>query len=720
MHKKSNQFLVLKNYQEIAPFVEQVVSSADQNKNSLGFFAASVFQEFARSEQMHVLVEKSFEETRYAGHLMFKCSRGKASVLQMFVAPLFRRCGAAKILLDGLKSHLTDHGLIFISARVAEDLIDANAFWESQSFYVQRVAQGGAVRKRQILVRCHELESPQLFASSGLSSTNPLGLDVTTKPDIPLYLLDMNVLFDLGPRRLRNAEAIDLFRAERMGLCRFAISSELSAELHRTATPGRTDPMQAYTKIFPTFSLMTTNEWGHLFPGLASLVFPLKESSQFSENDKSDLRHLSVAIQHRLAGFITNDSAILDAATKIKNQFDIQVISPTAFAQSHEESTAGDAYDTSSMQTLELMPITEVDGPSVQALLSRLNLSGSSMASSWAAVDSGNCIFVRYGVWSGVQLLGYLTRPNWTPSDMVVAHIAIDESAPHSRDAARILLTNFLEQMITMGTVQVRIEFPRNQVHVREVASELGFGGTSTQTSLSKVILGRIVIPANWDHCKGTLLSAGRLKLPDAAPTFRHVSQQIQILTPDGNRVHVSLENLETLLAPALFCLPGRHAVITPVQRDFSEHLLGHLPQKLLLPQSKVALYQEKHYVSGPQTLKRFRPGSLILFYESLKHKGLGAVIAVARVKQVYAKSQEALKTSGLDPSVLDAKSLETIGQSEMKTVTVFDNVICLPRPVPLTFLERIGCGRPTDLITTNSITDEQLQAILAEGLTCD
>jgi ribosomal protein S18 acetylase RimI-like enzyme len=173
MNKKSNRFLVLTRYSDIAPFVEQVVSSADQNKNALGFFAASVFQEFARTEQLHVIAETSSNGAIYAGHLMFKCNRGKASVLQMFVAPTYRRCGAAKILLDNLKSHLTENGLISISARVAEDLTEANTFWEKQNFYVQRVAQGGTARKRTILVRCYELASPQLFASSGLSSANP-------------------------------------------------------------------------------------------------------------------------------------------------------------------------------------------------------------------------------------------------------------------------------------------------------------------------------------------------------------------------------------------------------------------------------------------------------------------------------------------------------------------------------------------------------------------
>jgi GNAT superfamily N-acetyltransferase len=719
MINKLDRFSVLKSYLQVAPFVEQVVIAADQNKNALGFFAASVFQEFARSEQLYVVTETNREKTTYAGHLMFKCSRSKASVLQMFVDPSCRRYGVAKMLLDGLKSHLTEHGFISISARVAEDLTEANAFWGKQDFYVQRVVLGGTARKRTILVRCHELASPQLFVSSGLSSTNPLGLDVTINPDLPLFLVDLNVLFDLGPRRLRNDDAIDLFRAERMGLCRLAISTELSAELQRTATPGRTDPMQAYARIFPAFSLMTTDEGKDLLVHLASLVFPSKEVGQLSENDKSDLCHLATAIQHRLAGFITNDAAILEAATKIKEQFDIQVVSPTTFTQSNSETTFGDAYDTLSSQTLELMPITDADGPAVQALLKRFNLSGSAIASNWAAVDSGGRVFARYGVWSGDRLLGYLTWPCWTPGDIAIAHIAIDESAAHSLDATRILLTNFLEQMTVAGTVQARIEFPPHQVHVREVASGLGFGGTSNQSSLSKIILGRIVTRGNWDQCKKTLISASRLKLPDVPPVFRHINQQVQILTPDGNRVHVSLDYLETLLAPALFCLPGRQAVITPVRRDFSEHLLKHLPQKSLLPQSKVALYQEKHYLSGSRTLKRFKPGALILFYESLRHRGLGAVIAIARVKQAYAKSQEALKTSDLDPSVLDAKSLEKIGRSNMRTVTVFDNVICLPHPVPLTTLERIGCGRATDLITTHAITDDQLQVILLEGLSC-
>lgn len=52
-----------------------------------------------------------------------------------------------------------------------------------------------------IVVRSHELASPQLFGMSGISSASPFGLDFAAGAKKLVYLLDMNVLFDLGPRR---------------------------------------------------------------------------------------------------------------------------------------------------------------------------------------------------------------------------------------------------------------------------------------------------------------------------------------------------------------------------------------------------------------------------------------------------------------------------------------------------------------------------------------
>ena len=89
--------------------------------------------------------------------------------------------------------------------------------------------------------------------------------------------------------------------------------------------------------------------------------------------------------------------------------------------------------------------------------------------------------------------------------------------------------------------------------------------------------------------------------------------------------------------------------------------------------------------------------------------------MALARVRQAYLRPSEEL-VAELQQSVLTESNLAEIGKSEEKTVTVFDNIFHLPKCVPLSSLQRIGCGRPNDLITTHSVTDTQFQEILREA----
>jgi hypothetical protein len=66
---------------------------------------------------------------------------------------------------------------------------------------------------------------------------------------------------------------------------------------------------------------------------------------------------------------------------------------------------------------------------------------------------------------------------------------------------------------------------------------------------------------------------------------------------------------------------------------------------------------------------------------------------------------------------VLSSETLLSIGRSKARTVTAFDNLILLLRPVPLSSLQKIGCGEPNQLISTRPITSEQLNKILDEAL---
>jgi GNAT superfamily N-acetyltransferase len=715
--KVTDNFKVISGKQATAPFIDDVQKAADEHRNALGFFPKSVYEEFSRRGYLYVLVETTPNGYIYAGHLLFDCTFPRAKIVQMFTLPKYRRNGLATKLIDHLQEFLTQKSFISIYARVAEDLVEANAYWDRQQFYVQRIEQGGSTRKRTILVRCRELASPQLFPSSGINADNPLGLTTSSPSDTPLYLLDLNVLFDLSPRRPRHEEVAGLFQAERMNFCRLAISTEIREELQRTAHKGKPDPMESFINIFPSFPLFQDNDSEALLDDLASIIFSeKKKQSALSSNDISDLRHVATVIQRNLAGLITNDGAILEASEQIKFKYGVEVLSPTAFMLEESASHGSSQFETSSNYTLSLLEVSQADEIAVHALLSKLKVPGSTISSGWLPSDPTGRIASRCAVWNETTLVGYLSWSAKDKTGSIIARVAVDETSIHALSAARILLVYLLEQLSPNGPYQVQLELPHHQSHVRELAAGFGFSRSPDQNILSKIILGGVLTSSSWAIYQEKLAKKSKLKLPASIPTYHRNDQQIQVLTPDGNQTHVTLDSLESLLSPALFCLPGRPAVITPVQRHFSEALLGHSRQASLLPMSTASLFQDRHYLSSPRTLSHFKCGTLILFYESTKKKGRSEIVAIARVRQAFLKPIDTFDETDLTQSVLTAASLPHIGKSNMKTVTVFDNIYPLPNPVPLKTLQRIGCGRPNDLITTHPINDAQLQEILREA----
>ncbi|MEX2163523.1 MAG: GNAT family N-acetyltransferase [Sulfuricaulis sp.] len=714
--KESDQFKVVTGLANTSRFLEEVRTAADSHRDALGFFPASVFEEFAGRDHLYILIEERSNDQLYAGHLLFERRFPRAQVVQIFVLEQHRRHGLATKLIDRLKAALTGDGFTSIYARVAEDLDEANVFWDQQHFYVQRVEQGGTTRNRQILVRCHELESPQLFPTSGITAHNPLGLRVSSADVVPMFLLDLNVLFDLAPRRLRHDDALSLFQAERMSFCRLAISNEIREELRRTAYQGKTDPMEAYLRIFPSFPLSKGDNASALLTELTTLIFSDKRSERLTANEHSDLHHVATVIQHDLAGLITNDGSILAAAPKIASKYGVEIISPATFILDSSQSSATNSFQASEDATLALLDVSSQNESAVHSLLSKLGVTGSAIAATWLPTGAQARVANRRAVWDGATLLGYLMWSAKDSGDTVVARVAVDETSGHAASAARVLLIYLLEQLAPLGPRQIQLELASRQSVLRDLAIGFGFCGTPDQHCLGKFVLGRVLTAETWAASQTELSTRWGLKLPGGIPAYRSSGQQIQVLTPDGNQTHVALDVLETLLSPALLCLRGRPAVITPVQKSFSEPLLGHSPQYSLLARGTASLFHDRHYLSSPRTLQHFKRGTLILFYESTKQGGSGEVVAIARVREAYLKPADALDESDLKQSVLTTTSLGSIGKSDMRTVTVFDNIFRLPQHVPLESLKRIGCGRPNDLITTRVVTDAQLQQILKEA----
>lgn len=720
MGKEEMQVFILERLADVQPFLEDVTHWADSEKNALGFLAAQVFTELAGKGNLFVAVALQDGQLVYAGHLLFDARHAKASVLQIHVKPEARRHGAARRLLERLKEHLTELQFLSIYAGVAEDLRDANAFWEKNGFYIQRTRPGGKTRNRTILVRCHELGTPQLFERSGIDSSNPFGLDVGLQGGKPIYLLDLNVLFDLGPRRPRNAAALDLFRAERHGACQLALSAELKDELVRTAAKApRTDPMQSWAAIFITFSLPPDADKTRLVDALGRMIFPDRaRDGSYTANDLSDLTHLATAVHHRLTGFITSDEAILAAGKEIEAVFKVHVISPQAFQPSDELVGREELFEVPGAGApLVASPLAASGQDQLRQMLLRLGVSDSDVVSRWGVLDSAESTFQRSAVLADERLAGYLACQRQVDASTVTGLLAIDEANAEARDTGRLLLNKLLSRARDVAPSRIYLQLAPKQVAAREMAAGLGFAGADNGADLSKLVLNRIVTPQNWAATVSDLHGLARLKLPATCPAFKDIEQQIEVLCPDGNRRFVRLHEVESGLSPAIFCLPGRPAVITPILRDFAEQLLEHSPQTTLLPRSRAAQFSERHYLSSERTLKFFGRGTLILFYESSKGKGSASIVAIARVQRAYLKPKGVIDKADFDPSVLSPETLSSIGSSEAKTVTAFDNVIVLPKQVPLRSLQKIGCGEPTQLITTRPITSEQLSKILDEAL---
>jgi len=711
------KFEIITSAMGVMPYLKDVQSAADNNTKALGFLPSSVYEEYARQGGLYVAILTAEGYASYAGHLLFDQRYPRAHILQIFCVKNFRNSNIAKHLLLKLIDYLKAKYFLSIKARVADDLISANRFWEKQGFYTQRSENGRGSKPRRINIRIRELDTPQLFERSPLATNenNPIGL--TYSADLPFYLIDLNVLFDLARKRDRHEQVIDLFRHSQSGYFKIGISDEIGRELSRTYQNGSADTMLALSMTLPQFATPAGDKKKSLCITLASLIFPERSRlGTLKTNVLSDINHLVTAIHHRLSGFITSDKAILQASPDIEAQYGLRILSLEAFRGTNFDDIHLQSVHTASAKNIDIRKATIDDEDVIRKLLIAHKISTDVIAGNWLPPSYS----LKLCAWIDNSIVGYIT---WTLDAPGVKQISVkaivNEQHYEAPNVARILLRAFLDSISTSGSRMLQLELAPQQSELRDQAYGYGFCATSIKNVLAKIFVGKIFTPTKWQSCRDLVASTCNLKLmsPDA-PIYSGEEQLIEILSPDKYRRFVSINTLETLLSPILFCLHGRPAVITPIQRRFAEPLLNHLSQASLFPSSSLSLYTERHYLCNSKAIKHLKRETLIIFYESGKYKGSKSLIAIGRIKEAYLKQVDKIESSAFEKSVLTPSSLKKLGTSPIKAIAVIDNIFPFSNFVPLSFLKKIGCGGHNDLITTRPINDEQLQAILNEAIT--
>ena len=121
-----------------------------------------------------------------------------------------------------------------------------------------------------------------------------------------------------------------------------------------------------------------------------------------------------------------------------------------------------------------------------------------------------------------------------------------------------------------------------------------------------------------------------------------------------------------------------------------------------------------KAYVSSPKAANALRPGTPILFYESTRSGGRGAVVAAARVVDAVIARKDSLPSDAMRRSVIE--DADPLSSSEEVLVTTFDNIMRCPRPIPFSRLRDAGATGTQNLISSTPIGSDALIAVLDLG----
>ena len=119
--------IILEEVEETTPYLDEIITFADNNKHALGFFQNSVFYEKAAQGKIWIAVEE--KSRTLLGYLIYGGIFPRIRIYQLFVSPESRARGIGSKLILDLVEFGERNCYQTVIARVGADL-QANKFWE--------------------------------------------------------------------------------------------------------------------------------------------------------------------------------------------------------------------------------------------------------------------------------------------------------------------------------------------------------------------------------------------------------------------------------------------------------------------------------------------------------------------------------------------------------------------------------------------------------------
>ncbi|GAN76718.1 GNAT family N-acetyltransferase [Acidisphaera rubrifaciens] len=683
---------------------------AGADREALGFLPEAAYDDAIRRRRVLAMIDDRATPPTLAGFVLFSGVLPNARVQQVVVHPDHRRRGVGTALLRALTAHLEAMGFVRLTAAVADDLGAAQAFYSRNGFSPMLRKPGGKARGRTIVVRARDLDNGHLFSVLDQATTAEfvpldLGLRVRGARPAPLYAIDLNVLFDVTKpgREVRRHLAERVIGAALAHRFRLVVASEFLTELERTSS-GRTDPILAMARHLPRLPAVDKNELELLAGSIKSIVFGSALTGAAARPQAtSDARHLAHAALARASGFLTSDGPILDARASLIATVGIDALSLDDFEELLDQGHEGGSK-------AEVIVAGEIEiGPcATDAAWEHLRSQGVS-GSNLAQFNPGAAV-ASAARQEGV-IVGLALRQRG-PEVGAPAKLMVHVRPEHVRAelVAEALVNAQCLAACDEGPTAIELQDIRQAV-VRRVALLQGFQPRRQEEAFVKVALGRPVTQCNWTAVARLALHRTELQLPAAPP---RAGETMKIVKPDGSTVLIAPDRLEDALGPTLIAWEGRPAAIVPITQPYADDLLGTSLQRSLLGKPAAAVASRRTFVNTRRSAPALRPGTAMLFYESGRSGGRGAIVAVARVVDAIIAPKSGVPKALLQRAVVS--DLRPLSATDEVLVTTFDHLMPVPAPIRLPRLRAMGAVGGNNLVTVTTVGSHVLEAILDEG----
>jgi len=721
------EFEILKKFDQIESYIDQVTAAADRNKKSFGFLPRPAYKEHALQGRLWVCVD---ENNSFCGYLIFGGKIPSLRVIQIYVQKDKRAFGLAASLLRELERYGEALNCLSVSARVAADL-KANKFWELQGYELLRQVDGGKTTGRRINVRIKNLNVPSLFDSVEISSVAK-HTDLTVKTRAILanttYAIDVNVLLDLIKDRDNALIVQQLLGFSMYGNGQICVTSEFVSELERRTHGFDKDPLLSLSRSLPTLPVVTADVLEPIISQLRSVVFPERHNQNIlSDRDQSDLKHIAQCIHHEITGFITSENAILKASETLLHSFGIEVISPgnvVSIVANNSMTSDGELIFLHDGLSLTITKFEEKDRQNVECFLIGQGLNESERKK---ALDSGvvDRSRIRWLVRYENVVIGFSSWGSDELKNHRMFHLIIDEQT----ELAQKLIDHFIEKM-TSNLPDSKLSLiilctAMGNDLTRKTAIDRGFRKVSssstdlTQNDLIKISYKGYITESAWLNFRADIVSIVDFSFPERMPTYdEFVNTGAVLSNKSENRVvKLPLFDIETLFSPAVFLCSGRDAVIVPIKKVYVDRLLdGSKRQLSLLPSNEALMHVEKAYFKSPRNVKLFTRGDLLLFYVSGKDGGQ-EIIGHGRVTSSCVMDVASAILKLQRQGAVEEQGLHEIADSDKNIhVITFDNFVFFNNPIPYEYLKRHNMISGANLVTAERINSTILTNIINKG----